>query len=94
MFFRLMVTAEATPTGSSYITDPDQFQYSVGGQMYRIESPSFPVAPGSLNLAALRNPVLQTYDDGKYTNNLSACVTPTQPVPKGVYLLVVSTFTP
>ena len=88
-----MVTSEVSPDGQTTVADMDQFQYSVGAKMYRTDSPNFPVAKGSLNLRALRHPVLETFG-GTYTSALSACVTPAEPLDKGVYAIVPSTFKP
>lgn len=76
VFFRATITAEVSPDGSTLITDPDKFKYSMGAQMYRIEASKFPIANGSLNISALRNAVLETYEGGKYTSSLSGCVSP------------------
>jgi len=75
VFFRATITAEVSADGTTLITDPDKFKYSMGAQMYRIEASKFP-SPGSLNISALRNAVLETYEGGKYTSNLSGCVSP------------------
>lgn len=37
---------------------------------------------------------MSTYEDGNYTSNLSACVSPVQPLSAGVYVIVASTFNP
>ena len=37
---------------------------------------------------------MSTYEEGNYTNNLSACISPVQAMSAGVYVIVASTFNP
>mmetsp|Transcript_9346 Transcript_9346/g.14133 ORF Transcript_9346/g.14133 Transcript_9346/m.14133 type:complete len:88 (+) Transcript_9346:2696-2959(+) len=87
-----MVTQETSPSGQPN-SNSEQFQYSVGASLFRVTS-GFPMKPGSLNLKALQNPLLTTYEDGKFTNNLSACVSAVQYLQEGTYVIVPSTFKP
>jgi hypothetical protein len=94
VFFRLMIKGEVSQDGRTLLKDPDQFRFSVGAQLYRIQANSFPVKPGTLSFVAFSNPIMQTGADGKYTSALSGCVSPCTPLPAGVYILVLSTFNP
>ena len=85
---------EVSADGSQLITDPDNFKFAIGVSLFRIESPSFPIIKGSLNIKALRGAVLETSEGGKFTSNLSSCVSPVQVLDPGVYILIISTFNP
>ena len=90
---RLKVLAEVAPDGATLVTDIKKFQFAVNAQMYRIQTPGFPPAKGSINLNSLRNPVATTHD-GKYTSSLSACVSNRVRVSAGQYMVIPSTFNP
>ena len=62
--------------------------------MYRIQSPKFPINDNSLNFKMLSNPVLQTGEDGKYTTQLSNCVSDCKSMEAGIYIIILSTFNP
>jgi len=70
---RLRVTEEMAVDGYTVISNSDNFSFCVNAMAYRIQSNRWPPAPGSINIKSLTNPILNTYN-GKYTNNLSACV--------------------
>jgi hypothetical protein len=73
LFFRLMLTAEVAADGQTMVKDSEKFRFSAGAHLYRYQSNSFPVPPGSVNLSSLHTPILQTAD-GKYTSSLSNVV--------------------
>lgn len=87
-----MQTSETAMDGSK-VTEPRLFKASIAAQLYRVQG-HYPLAAGSMSLNNLAHPVMKTGEDGKYTSQLSACVTAVQPVQAGVYLLVCSTFNP
>ena len=89
-----MVTSEVSPQGMEKVIDTDQFRYSCGGQLFRIQANQFPLPPKSIAVSNMKNPILQTYEGGQYTSSLSGCVTPVQALSQGVYILVPSTFNP
>lgn len=93
VFFRLMISAEVGFNGSTLVRDPDNFKFSCAGQLYRIQSGVFPIPGNTLNLKALREPILETAG-GKYSSSLSSCLTSCLPLSPGVYVLIVSTFDP
>jgi Calpain large subunit, domain III len=63
----------------------------VGASLYRVSSNIFPLASTAYPIQKLYDPTLSTAD-GKYTWNLSACVTKKKKLEAGVYILVPSTF--
>lgn len=81
-----------SPDGTQLKNNPEEFKFAIGAQLYRIQATSYPIARGSLNLNALKNPVLETGEEGKYTSSLSSCVSPVENLERGVYVLIVSTF--
>jgi hypothetical protein len=58
------------------ISDSKKFNYCVSAKLYRIQSNIFPLQNGSLSLNQLKQAVMSTYEEGNYTNNLSACISP------------------
>lgn len=61
--------------------------------VFRIPLNRYPVPQGTIDISTLKNPALTTAG-GKYTPNLSAAVSERKKLPKGVYLIIASTFNP
>jgi len=90
---RIRVTSEVSQEGGTLVSEFEKFNYCVNLQMFRVQVPRFPPPASAINRASLKNPALTTYD-GKYTNNLSGCVSERKSMSAGVYVLVPSTFNP
>ena len=73
--------------------NPDEFNICVAANLYGVAENKFPVTPNSISLTKLKDPILATHE-GKYTWNLSSCVSSKKKLAKGTYILVPSTFEP
>lgn len=56
-FFRMMLTSEVAPDGQTLIKDPERFQHSIAGHLYRLGSNAFPVSANSLNFNAMKDSI-------------------------------------
>lgn len=90
---RLRVISEVFADGQQLVTESEQFNFSVNAGVYRVSATRFPPPPGSIDIKTLHNPALTTYK-GKYTNNLSDCVSERKTLPGGIYVVIPSTFHP
>ena len=89
---RLLVKS-LTPAPGFKVTDPDEINVCAAANLYLTAHNQFPLPANSVALNKLREPCLATHG-GKYTWNLSSCVSEKKNLEPGVYVLVATTFEP
>jgi hypothetical protein len=88
-----MLINSLSPAPGYKVTEPEEINVCVAANLYMTAQKQFPIPTNSVLLSKLREPCLATHG-GKYTWNLSSCVSEKKTLEPGVYVLVASTFDP